>query len=124
MNIITPGIKQLVEDNAMALATTNADGSPHVIAVAYCKVFGDEIIITNAHINKSVENIKRNSNIAISVWHSDFESVCVGFELSGTAENVTEGKWYEFVKDMPENKGYDIKSAIVVTVTEARKLES
>lgn len=124
MSIITPGIKKLIEDNALALATVDKAGRPHNIAVACCKVFGDKIVISNSHIKETVRNLKNDSCVSLSVWHKDWKTVCVGFELKGTAENIVSGKWLDFVKSMPDNKGYDIKSAIVVTITKIKKLLS
>ncbi len=124
MSLITPGIKKLIEDNALALATTGKNNQPHVIAVAYCKVFGDQIIISNAHIKETIKNLLINNKVSLAVWHKDWEKVSIGFELLGTGNNVTKGKWFEFVKNMPDNKGYDIKSAIVVKVSKIKKLLS
>ncbi len=124
MAVITAGLKKLIEDNVLALATTGKGKRPHVIAVAYCKVFGDKIIISNSHIKESIKNLDANNNVSISVWHKDWEKVCIGFELTGKAKNIKSGKWFEFVKNMPENKGYNIKSAIVVNILKAKKLQS
>jgi len=124
MPLIEPGIKKLIEDNALSFCTVDAAGQPHSIAVAYCKVFDDQVIISNSHIEESIENLRVNPNVSLAVWNKEWETACVGFELKGTAENQTSGKWLDFVKEMPDNEGYDIKSAIVVTVTSVKKLLS
>lgn len=121
---ITPGIKKLLEKNAIGFSTADKNNNPHLIAVAYVKVSGNEVIITNTHIKESIRNIKNNSSVALVVWNKEWEIACVGFELRGTARNYTSGKWFEFVKDMPENKGYKIKSAIVVKVKKIKRLVS
>jgi predicted pyridoxine 5'-phosphate oxidase superfamily flavin-nucleotide-binding protein len=124
MALIEPGIKKLIEANALAFCTVDQAGKPHAIAVAYCKVFDDRIIISNSHIEESIENIKSSPHVSLAVWNKEWEDACVGFELKGTAENQTEGQWLEFVKTMPENEGCDIKSAVVVTVSNIKKLLS
>lgn len=124
MSIITSGIKKLIEDNALALATISKNGRPHNIAVACCKVFGNKIIISNSHIKETIKNIKNNKQVSLVVWHKDWEKVCIGFELKGRAENINTGKWFDFVCNLPDNEGYDIKSAIVVTVLKIKKLLS
>jgi len=124
MLIITPGIKKLIEDNALSLASIDKNGNPHNIAVAYCKVVDDNIIISNAHIKETVKNIAINGKVSLSVWHSDWEKVCIGFELKGLAKNFISGKWFDFVKNLPDNEGYDIKSAIVVKIKSVKKLLS
>ena len=124
MSIITPGIKKLIEDNALALATISKNGRPHNIAVAYCKVFGDKVIISNSHIKETISNIKNNKQVSLVVWHKNWEKICVGFEMTGRAETINPGKWYNFVKNMSDNEGCEIKSAIVVTVFKIKKLLS
>jgi predicted pyridoxine 5'-phosphate oxidase superfamily flavin-nucleotide-binding protein len=122
--MITPGIKKLIESNAIGFSTVDKSGKPHSIAVAYCKVFGDKIVITNSHINESVKNITSNKNVALVVWNKEWEKACVGFELKGVAKNHLSGRWFEFVKNMLDNKGYKIKSAIVVEVKKIKRLDS
>lgn len=124
MTEISSGLKKLIEDNALALATISADGFPHNIAVACCKVVDDKIVISNSHIYETIVNLSVNNHISLAVWHKDWEDVFVGFEIKGSAENFTEGKWLDFVKKLPENDGYDIKSAIVITVESIKKLLS
>lgn len=58
------------------------------------------------------------------LWNQDWEKSCVGFELIGKAKNYTSGKWLEYVKDLPDNKGYNISSAIVVNIKKIKKLLS
>lgn len=124
MHIITAGIKKLIEANVMAFSTVDAKGNPHSIAVACCKVFDNDIVISNTHIEASIENISKNPNVALTVWNKDWETACIGFELKGIARNETEGKWFDYVKDLPDNEGYDVQSAIVVKIENLKKLES
>jgi len=122
--MISQGLKKFIESNAMGLATVGQNGKPHAIAVAYVKVVEGKLVISNSHIKESIKNIKRNENVALVVWNKNWEKACVGFEIRGKAKNYTSGKWFEFVRDMPDNEGYKIKSAIVVTVTKIKKLLS
>lgn len=122
--MITPGIKKLIESNAMGLATVDKSGKPHNIAVAYVKVVGDDVIISNAHIAESIKNIENNNNVSLVVWNKEWETACVGFEIVGKARNYTSGKWFEYVCALPDNEGYKIISAIVIKVTRIKKLLS
>jgi len=122
--MITLGLKKFIESNAMGLATIGKNGKPHNIAVACVKVVDGKLIISNSHIKESIKNIKSNPNVAMVVWNKEWEKASVGFELVGKAKNYTEGKWLKFVCDLPDNKGYKIKSAIVVTVTKIKRLLS
>ncbi len=122
--MITPGLKKFIESNAMGLATIGKNGKPHNIAVACVKVVDGKLIISNSHIKESIKNIESNSNVALVVWNKEWEEASVGFELVGKAKNYMEGKWLDFVCGLPDNEGYKIKSAIVVSITKIKKLLS
>ena len=116
-------IKELIENNAVAFATVDDDGGPHCIAVGFSKVFeGEKILITDNFMNRSVTNLKNNKNISLAVWSRNWENDCKGYEIKGNAEYFTEGKWYEVIKNIPENKGMACKGAILVTVDKIKKL--
>ncbi|MCX6766415.1 MAG: pyridoxamine 5'-phosphate oxidase family protein [Candidatus Moranbacteria bacterium] len=121
---ITLGIKKLLEINAVGFSTVDKNNNPHSIAVASVKVFQNNIIISNINIKESIKNIEKNNNIAIVIWNKEWETARVGFELKGKAKNYTSGKWFDFVKKMPENEGYKVKSAIVVKIEKIKKLIS
>jgi uncharacterized pyridoxamine 5'-phosphate oxidase family protein len=122
--MISPGLKKFIESNAIGFATVSKNGKPHNIAVAYVKVVEDKIVISNSHIKKSVKNLKKNNNVSLVVWNKEWEKACVGYEFVGKAKNYTKGKWFEYVRNLPDNKGYKIVSAIVVKVTKIKKLLS
>ncbi len=95
---------------------------PHCIAVSFCKVIDNKIIITDNFMVETPRNIMNNSNVAIAIYSRNWEENCWGFELVGTAEYLREGKWIKFVKSLEENKGLPAKGAIVITVSKIRKL--
>ena len=122
--MISPGLKKFIESNAMGLATIGKNGKPHNIAVACVKVANRKLVISNSHIKESIKNIEQNENVSLVVWNKEWEKACVGYELVGKAKNYTEGKWFDFVCGLPDNKGYKINSAIVVSITKIKKLLS
>ena len=122
--MITPGLKKFIESNAMGLATVGKNGKPHNIAVACVKVVDGKLIISNSHIRESIKNIESNPSVALVVWNKEWEKASVGFELVGKAKNYTDGTWFDFVCGLPDNKGYKINSAIVVSITKIKKLIS
>lgn len=122
--MITAGIKKIIESNALGLATVDKNGRPHNIAVAYVKVEGDKIIISNAHIFESIKNIEKNKNVSLVVWNKEWEVACVGYEIVGKAKNYTGGKWFDYVCHLPDNDGCEILSAIVIEVIKIKKLLS
>ena len=116
-------LKTMIEKEALAISTVDSDGKPHTIAVAFAKVVDeDKIVITDNYMVNTIKNIKQNNNIAIAVWNRNWEEDLRGFEIKGTTEYFTEGKWKDFVKALPENKGYPAKGIIVVTINKIKKL--
>lgn len=107
----------------MALASVDKNGQPHNIAVACCKVEDDKIIVSNTHIYQTIENIKSNSRVSLVVWNKEWETACAGFELIGKATSHESGIWFDYVQKLPDNDGYDIKSAIVIEIEKIKRLE-
>ncbi len=122
--MISLGLKKLIESNAIGLATVGRNGKPHNIAVAYVKVVEDKIVISSTHIKETIKNLKTNNNVSLVVWNKEWEKACVGFEVVGKAKNYTKGKWFEYVKNLPDNEGYKIASAIIIKVTKIKRLLS
>jgi predicted pyridoxine 5'-phosphate oxidase superfamily flavin-nucleotide-binding protein len=120
---INEGIKNMIEENAMSLATIDKKGNPHNIAVGYVKVISkNELIISNNYIVETIENIKSNKNISLVVWHQNWKKNCIGYELKGEAQYFTEGKWLEFVKKLPINKDEPTKGAILIKINKIKSL--
>ena len=121
--MLNEGIKNMIEKNALGLATIDSSGNPHNIAVAYVKVISDdELIISDNHLKETIENIQKNPNVSLVVWHKDWEKSCIGYELKGTAEYFTEGKWIDFIKKIPINEGEPCKGAIKVKINNVKVL--
>lgn len=114
--------KRLIEAENIALATVNSNGRPNVIAVACCKVVGDDkILITDNFMNKTRKNLLENGKIALAVWSKDGEE---GYQFKGTAAYFTSGEWKKMVDLMPDNKGLAHKAAVLVAVEEVWNLIS
>lgn len=112
--------KELLETEAVAVATINEDGSPNLIAIGYARVVSpNTIIITDNFMKHTPENIKRDPRICLAVWTKDWEE---GYKFVGKAEYQTSGKWADYVKNMKVNKDYPAKAAVVVTVEGIFKL--
>ena len=122
---ITSEIKKLIENNIVALASVDKVGKPHNIAVAYPKVVSEnQIIITDNFMRETTQNIVENKNLSLVVWNTDWKDIkdCYGYELRGTVEYFTSGKWVNFVKKMDKNKGLPARGAILITLTKIKKL--
>lgn len=121
--MINDGIKRMIEENALGLATTDKNGNPHNIAVGYVKVISDnQVIISDNYLHETITNIKENPNVSLVVWSNNWKEHCIGYELKGKAEYFTKGKWIEFIKKIPVNKGEPCKGAILVTINKIKVL--
>jgi len=117
---ITSRQTKLLGTEAVAFASINEDGSPNLIAVGYAKVVSpSEIIITDNFMKHTPENIKRDPRVCLAVWTKDWEE---GYKFVGKAEYYSSGKWFEFIKQMKENKGCPAKGAILIKVEFILKL--
>lgn len=120
---INEELKKLIEKNALAFATVDENAKPHCIAVACAKVISkNQILVTDNYMVETRKNILKNPNVAMVVWDKDWKENCVGYELRGLAEYFTEGKWYNMIKQIPENKGEPCKGAILITISKIKKL--
>jgi predicted pyridoxine 5'-phosphate oxidase superfamily flavin-nucleotide-binding protein len=121
--MITKEMKKLIEDNALALATVDDKGNPHNIALGYVKVVSkDKLLVTVDFVVQTIKYIKKNPNVAIAVWNKEWKKKCIGYELKGNAKYFSKGKWAEFVKKMPENKGLKCRGAILVRINKIKRL--
>ncbi|MBU1160115.1 pyridoxamine 5'-phosphate oxidase family protein, partial [Patescibacteria group bacterium] len=102
---ITEGMKKLIEENAMGLATIGRNGKPHNIAVGFVKVISDnKLLISDNYLVETIENIKLNPAVSLVVWAINWKKNCIGFEFRGEAEYFTSGDWIEEIKKLPINK--------------------
>jgi len=121
--MINEGMKKMIENNAMGLATVDKDGNPHNIAVGYVQVVSkNQLLISDNYLNETIENIKRNSNVSLVVWGENWKEACIGYELKGIAEYFTNGKWHEAVKKLKINQGEPCKGAILITLNKIKPL--
>lgn len=121
---INAGMKKIIEENVLALASVNKKGEPHNIAVAFVKLVDkNKLLISNNYIEESIENIKNNPSVALVAWIEGWKENCIGYEFMGKAEYFTSGKWLEEIKKIPENKGAPCKGAIVVTINQVKVLD-
>jgi len=106
-------IKNIIENNPVALATVMDGGKPNVLGVACVKVISDtEVIITDNYMNQTLQDILNNKNVCLLVWDEDLK----GYKMIGQAEYFSTGNWVDFVKGLSDNAGLPAKGAILVKV--------
>lgn len=119
MIAISADEKRVIEENAVAFATVDLENNPNVIGVAYVKVISNnELLITDNYMKQTKENIEHNENVCLAAWDNKWR----GYKYIGKAIYHSDGKWIQFIKEMPENEGLPSKGAIIIKVSKIIKL--
>jgi len=106
-----------IKNKIVALATIGSDGRPHNIAVEVNDFENNKVIITNNQMRTTMENIKSNPYVSLVFWEGDD-----GVRIDGKVEYFDSGEWLDFVKGLPENKGFAANGALVVEVEKIKNL--
>ena len=99
-----------------ALATVTKEGEPHVIPVGFSKVLSDdELLLVDIFMGKTIENIKANPRVSVSVW--DYDNL-KGYEFKGNARIETSGKVFDESAKMVKSvfPQFDAKAVVIVKV--------
>ena len=97
----------------IALATASKDGKPDLICVECCGLFDNKILIADCQFNKTLLNLKDNSQVSIMISNGkDY------FQIKGKAEYFTSGKWFDKVTKINEGTEYKPKGALLVSCEE------
>jgi predicted pyridoxine 5'-phosphate oxidase superfamily flavin-nucleotide-binding protein len=106
----------LVNTGMLAVATATRNGEPNVVPVHFGKVLSDdEFLLVHNFMKKTIENIKANPRVAISVWkRGDSE----GYQFKGDARIETSGKLFDEGVKMVKAEAPHInpEAAIIVKV--------
>lgn len=97
----------------VVLSTANQENQPRSIFVEVNKVENNRIIITDNHLNNTLENIKRNNKVFLLCYQEDYEYV---FYIIGEAKYHDSGELLDYVKNNPDNEGYQPKGAIEIEI--------
>ncbi len=118
---MTQRIKEMFEKaEAVILATATPNGVPNAVPVGAKKIIDDEtILISDQYLNKTLENMKNNSQVAITLWKG-FE----GYQLKGTVTIETSGERFEetakWIDEMAKAFNLPLKSkgAVIIKISE------
>lgn len=117
MSKITDEMKDIAaKTKGFCLATVTNDGDPHVIPVGFGKVLSDdELLLVDVFMGKTLENIRANPKVAVSVWRY---AGLKGYEFKGNARIDTGGDAFEESIKMVKSTSpqFDAKSAVIVKV--------
>jgi len=111
--LVPKRVSNLIKGKIVFLATASSSSKPNLVCVEANNVFEDKILITNNMMCKTIKNLKQNKKASIAVFNKKG-----AFQLIGVVEIFSKGKWFGMVKELPENKSYFPKSAILFSVKE------
>jgi len=100
--------KKLIEGKILQFATANKNSKPNLICVEGNKVINDSILITNNQMGKTFKNLKENKKVALVAYNPGRRFY--GYQFKGTAKYFTSGKYFELVKRLTSNKGWNPKA--------------
>ena len=114
---ITDEMKEIAgKTKGFALATVTQVGDPHVIPVGFGRILSDdEILLVDVFMRKTLENIRANPKVVVSIW--DFDNI-KGYEFKGNARIETSGSAFDESVKMVKGilPQLDAKGAIIVKV--------
>ena len=110
-------IKDELEKAMVVVATVDSENKPHAIAVMYAKVKYGKVVITNNYMNSTIKNLEGNPYVSLVFWEGE-----EGFRIDGKVEYFDSGEWLDFVKGLPENKGFAANGALVIEVEGIKEL--
>lgn len=122
---MSPEIEELITQNIIYLATSSKDGLPNAVPIGGKKVLDDStILIIDVLLNKTKKNIIENPNVAIIAQNLNQHNP-MSYQIKGTAEIHTDGKYFQQVVDLSKNfrtgskrKKREVKSAVLVKVND------
>lgn len=104
-------IKTIEEAENKVLATIGEDG-PNVIPLSMVVVDGDDIIVCDCFMDKTVKNLSKDTRAAMSFWTG-----FVGVQLKGHISYETTGEHYDRYTKWLEGKHPDrtLRGVLVMT---------
>ena len=117
--MIPENIKKLLKIwKILYLATSTKEGVPNLIAVECCGIASDKILIADCHFEKTKKNLDENKRVAILT-----ESNKEHYQIKGTAEYQSSGKYFDKIVKMLEGTGYQARGIILVSCDEIYDLD-
>ncbi len=104
-------IKTIEEAENKVLATIGEDG-PNVIPLSMVVVDGDDIIVCDCFMDKTVKNLSRDTRAAMSFWKG-----FVGIQVKGHISYETTGEHYDRYTEWLKGKHPDrtLRGVLVMT---------
>jgi PPOX class probable F420-dependent enzyme len=125
MRITKKVSKLIARERVCRVATTGADGTPHVVPVCHV-LAGDKIYFGSGDDARKVANLRANPRIALAIdLYSDDWSQLRGVMVQGTATLIERGprfkaardRLYEKYPQYPEDAALATSDSVIVEVT-------
>ena len=117
--MIPENVKKLLKRwKVIHLATSSKEGIPNLIAVECCGIAGDKILIADCHFGKTKKNLDENKRVSILTENNKEH-----YQIKGTAEYQTSGKYFDKIVKILEGTGYQAKGIILVSCDEIYDLD-
>lgn len=118
--MIPENVKKLLKRwKLIYFATSSKEGIPNLIAAESCGLMNEKIAIADCHFNKTLSNLKENSNVAVIAsgkkeW----------YQIKGTSEYLTSGKDFDKAAKMLEGTDFKAKGLVLISIKEIYDLNS
>lgn len=113
-------LELLARRNLVVLATTDKDCQPRAIIVEANKAEKDRLIITSNQMATSEKNILANKKVFVLAYEEDYH---YGIKITGEAEYLSSGEYFDYVKGLETNKNYTPKAAVVISIKNIEEFE-
>jgi uncharacterized protein len=112
---INDDMKRVVGNaEVFAVATATRDGEPNVVVVSFGKLLSDdEFLLVDNFMKKTIDNIKANPRVAISVWKKGDSE---GYQFKGNARIETSGKVFNEGFKMVKSESPELNPVAAVIV--------
>lgn len=99
-NKLTKDEIEEIKNNEWVIFSTSKNNIPRAIVVMPSRVESDRIILSNIQMNKSIENVKGNSNCFINTYIKAQNDKQI--KISCDAEVYNDGELYNEIKEFEE----------------------
>ncbi len=112
MSEINDEMKNLLNETAIwVLATADKEGLPNAVPIFFTKILDNgQLMMVDNFMNKTIDNIKKNPKVSVSVWKDKS-----GYQFKGTAVIETDGTNFEQGKVLAKDRSP--KGIVMVDVT-------
>ena len=112
------GFKELLNNAKLVCFVTSTKGGKPNAIFAESWFFENKILLVDCHMEKTVKNLKENPQVAVSAQNGKEY-----YQIKGTAEYLTEGKYFKKAKEIVAGTEYTAKGAVLVEIKEVWDLD-